>query len=57
MNLKKTKVVMSGLKGEILKNKVDSCAKCGKGVMPNSVMCTKCGKWVHERCTKIKRVT
>ena len=21
------------------------------------VMCTKCGKWVHDRCAKIKRVT
>ena len=25
--------------------------------MANSVMCTKCGKWVHGRCGKIKRVT
>ena len=22
----------------------------------NLVMCTKCGKWVHGRCAKIKRV-
>ena len=25
--------------------------------MANSVMCTKCGKWVHGRCAKTKRVT
>ena len=25
--------------------------------MVNSMLCTKCGKWVHERCAKIKRVT
>ena len=25
--------------------------------MANSVMCTKYGKWVHGRCTKMKRVT
>ena len=25
--------------------------------MANSVMCTKCGKWVHGRCAKMKRVT
>ena len=25
--------------------------------MANSIMCTKCGKWVHDRCVKIKRVT
>ena len=24
--------------------------------MANSVLCTKCGKWVHGRCAKIKRV-
>ena len=26
-------------------------------VMANSAMCTKCGKWVHGRCAKMKRVT
>ena len=41
-----------GSKGEILKSKVDPCAKCGK-----RVMCIKCAKWVHGRCTKMKRVT
>ena len=40
-----------------LKSKVDPCAKCGKRVKENSVMCTKCGKWVHGRCAKTKRVT
>ena len=25
--------------------------------MANSMMCTKCGKWVHGRYEKIKRVT
>ena len=24
--------------------------------MANSVLCTKCGNWVHGRCAKIKRV-
>ena len=49
--------MMSGSKGEVLKGKVDPCVKCGKRVMANSVMCTKCGKWVHGRCAKMKRVT
>ena len=44
MNLKKTKVMVSGLKGEILKSKVDPCAKSSKRVMGNLVMCTKCDK-------------
>ena len=25
--------------------------------MANSVLCTKCGSWVHGKCAKIKRVT
>ena len=25
--------------------------------MANSVLCTKCGKWVHGRCSKVKKVT
>ena len=56
VNLKKTKVMASGLKGEVLNSKVDPCAKCGTRVMVNSVMCTKCGKWVHGRCANMKRV-
>ena len=40
----KTKVVVSGLKGEVLKREVDPCAKHSKRVMANLVMCTKCGK-------------
>ena len=52
VNLKKTKVMVSGSKGEVFKSKVDSCAKCGQ-----RVMCTKCRKWVHGRCAKMKRVT
>ena len=45
VNLKKTKVMVSGSKGEALKSKVDSCAECVKRVMANSMMCTKCSKW------------
>ena len=44
VNLKKTKVMVSGSKGEVLKSKVDPCAKCGKRVIANSIMCTKSGK-------------
>ena len=57
VNLKKTKVITSGSKGEVLKSKVNPCAKCGKRVMANSVMFTKCGKWIRGRCTKMKNVT
>ena len=56
VNLENTKVMVNGSKGEVLKSKVDPCAKCGKRVMANSVMCTKCYKWVHGICAKMKRV-
>ena len=55
VNLIKTKVILSSSKGEVLKSKVDPPAKSGKRVMANSVMCTKCGKWIHGRCAKMKR--
>ena len=48
--------MISGSKVEVLKSKVDSCAKCGNRVVANSAMSTKCGKWVHGRCAKMKRV-
>ena len=44
VNLKKIKVMVSGLKNELLKSKVDPCAKCSKRMMANWVMRTKCGK-------------
>ena len=57
VNLKKTKVMVSGSKGEVLKSKFDPRAKCGKRVLENSVMCTKCCEWVHGRWAKMQRVT
>ena len=57
MNLGKTKVVVSGAEDEVSVNKVDPCGICGKQVMANSVLCVKCRKWFHGRCTKVKRVT
>ena len=49
--------MVSGSKGEELNSKAVPCAKCVKRVMANLVMCTKCGKWMHGRCAKMKRVT
>ena len=57
VNLGKTKVVASGAEGEVAVSKVDPCGICGKRVMANSVLCVKCGKWIHGRCPKVKRVT
>ena len=57
VNLKKTKMMVGGLKGEAFRSKVDPSVKCGKRVMENLVMCTNCSKWVYGRCAKRKRVT
>ena len=52
VNLKKTKVMVTCLKGDILKSKVDPCVQCSKKAMANSVMGKDCGKWVHGRCAE-----
>ena len=57
VNLGKTKVVVSGAEGEMYVSKIDPCGICGKRVMANSVLCVKCGKWIHGRCVKVKRAT
>ena len=35
-------------------SKVDLSGICGKRVMANSVLCVKCGKWIHRRYVKVK---
>ena len=57
VNTRKTKVMVSGSKGELFKSKTDPFGVCEKRVMANSVLCTKCGNWVHGKSAKIKRVT
>ena len=57
VNLGKTKVVVSEAEVKVSVIKVDPCGICGKRVMANSVWCVKCGKWIHGRCAKVKRVT
>ena len=49
--------MISGSEGELYKSKIDSCGVSGRIVMVNSVLCTKCGSWVHDKCAKIKRAT
>ena len=57
VNTRKTKLMVSGSEGELFKSKIDPCGVCGRRVMANSVVCTKCENWVHSRCAKIKRAT
>lgn len=55
MNVKKTKTMISGKGcGEIERTGRWPCAVCGKGVMANSMQCTKCHDWVHKKCSGIR---
>ena len=55
ISLKKTKMMVSGSK-ELPRSKIDRCAKCGNRVMANSVLYTKCGKWVYGKYENMKKV-
>ena len=57
VNIRKTKMMVSGAEGEIVRSKVDSCGICGKKVMSNAVLCTVCKKWIHARCAQTKKVS
>ena len=54
VNTRKTKVMVSGPEEELLKSKIDPPGVCGRRVVADSVLCTKCGNVVHGRCAKIK---
>ena len=57
INTRKTKVMVSGSEGELFKSKIDACGVCGRRVMANSVLCIRCGNWVHGKYSKIYGVT
>ena len=57
VNVGKTKTMVSGTEGEITSSKIDPCGICGKRVGSNAVCCIQCMKWIHGRCTKMKKVT
>ena len=57
INIRKTKMMVSGAEGEVVRSRVDPCGICGKRVMSNAVWCTLCKKWIHARCTKMKKVS
>ena len=46
--------MVSGSEEELFKSKIDPGGVCVR-VITNSVLCTKCGSWVHGRCAKIKK--
>ena len=40
-----------------MRSRVDPCGICGKRVMSNAVWCMLWKKWIHVRCTKMKKVS
>ena len=51
-------MVSSGItKNRLSKSEVDPCGVCSLRVKVNSVLCVQCGKWIHDRCVRVKRVT
>ena len=58
VNLNKTKMMVNGLEEKVTPSKIDPCGVCGRRVKKvNAVFCTNCARWVHGRCTSMKRVT
>ena len=49
--------MVCGSEGEAPKSRIDPWDVCSERVMANSVLCTMCGKWIHSRCVKIKKMT
>ena len=50
-------MMVSGLEEKVTASKIDSCGVCGKALKVNAICCTNCARWVHGRCTSMKRVT
>ena len=39
------------------KSKVDPCGFCSLRVKAKSVLCVQYGKWIHDICARVERVT
>ena len=57
--LGKTKMMVSSviMKDGLSKSKIDPCGVYSLRVRTNSVLYVQCGKWIHDRCARVKRVT
>ena len=48
---KSTKLMVSGSIDELPIRKIDPSGVCGERVSKNFMLCVKCRKWIHGRCT------
>ena len=55
VNIRKTKMMVSGAEGEIVRSNVATGGICGKRVMSNEVLCTVSKKWIHARSAQTKK--
>ena len=57
VNAAKTKVMICGAGLDILRKSGQyPCAVCFSGVGVSSILCTGCNKWVHKKCSGLKRL-
>ena len=55
VNTNKTKVMISGERQMVRQKDVRwPCGVCSKGIGSNSIQCSSCQKWVHQKCSGIK---
>ena len=54
MNMGKTKIMVSGLNLNLLKNLERICGVCQTGIGRNAVFCGGCLSWIHKKCSGIK---
>ena len=59
VNFGMTMVVVSGsiTQDGLSKSKVDPCWVCSLTVNTYSVLCVQCGRWIHDGCAGVKKVT
>ena len=57
VNINKTKLIVYGTEEKTSRSKTDPCAMCGKRVIANFIMRTKCRCWIHKKCTKRKKLS
>ena len=54
LNFGKTKVMICEIgAGQVKSSGKYPCGVCKKGVGKNSILCSKCKKWIHKRCSNI----
>ena len=55
VNIEKTKFMITGDdEAEPVEMGEYPCGVCGRGVRENSILCVRCQKWCHKRCSRLR---